>query len=438
MTENNQLSERELEILRLVATGASNKDIAKQLVISINTVKVHLRNIFSKLGVSSRTEATIYAVQMGIVQPRLSGSAGETDASILETELRSTGDFWTKYRWLWLMTLIAAILLMIIVIYMEWNDEPLPVSAPETIPLQDESRWQEHTRMQMPRKGFAGTVYDDQIYIIAGETTDGITNLVERYDSEDETWEILQSKNTPVTDISADAIGGLIYVPGGRFESGEVTDKLEVFNPLDGQWYSRSPMPMPLSAYALIAFEGKLYIFGGWNGNVYVGNVYVYDPSQDRWEEKTSMPTARGYAGAAVSSGKIFVFGGTNGDVLDVNEAYQPSLDDGDGTPWEVRAPLPEKRYGMGTASVADIIHVFGGEGLQGESHPDGNLAWKYFPKNDVWEEFLVPNNQTWVYLKAVPLGTQIFTLGGELEGKTSDINASYQAIFTVTIPVVR
>jgi len=65
--ENVPLSEREIEILQLVSQGKSNKEIAAELFISVNTVKVHLANIFTKIDVSSRTEATLYAIEHGIV-----------------------------------------------------------------------------------------------------------------------------------------------------------------------------------------------------------------------------------------------------------------------------------------------------------------------------------------------------------------------------------
>jgi len=62
------LTERELEILQLVAMGKTNKEIGQALFISDRTVQAHLSNIFSKLGVVSRTEAAMYAVRKGWIK----------------------------------------------------------------------------------------------------------------------------------------------------------------------------------------------------------------------------------------------------------------------------------------------------------------------------------------------------------------------------------
>jgi len=59
MPGSNDLIEREREILSLVAKGSSNKEIARDLNISTNTVNFNLRNIFTKVGANSRTEATL-------------------------------------------------------------------------------------------------------------------------------------------------------------------------------------------------------------------------------------------------------------------------------------------------------------------------------------------------------------------------------------------
>jgi DNA-binding NarL/FixJ family response regulator len=61
------LTAREGEVLRLVATGLSNADIAAQLVISLETVKTHVRNILTKLGAANRTQAVIAAYESGLM-----------------------------------------------------------------------------------------------------------------------------------------------------------------------------------------------------------------------------------------------------------------------------------------------------------------------------------------------------------------------------------
>src|SRR5215510_15110042 len=62
------LSRREVEVLKLIASGKSNKEIAAQLFVSEGTVKTHVLNIHHKLGVDDRTEAVVVAIKRGILQ----------------------------------------------------------------------------------------------------------------------------------------------------------------------------------------------------------------------------------------------------------------------------------------------------------------------------------------------------------------------------------
>ena len=70
------LTERETEVLQLLAQGQANKQIARSLSIAEKTVKVHVSNILGKLGVQSRTQATLYAIRIGLVSANASGIEG--------------------------------------------------------------------------------------------------------------------------------------------------------------------------------------------------------------------------------------------------------------------------------------------------------------------------------------------------------------------------
>jgi len=63
-----RLTEREIEVLKLVARGMNNRDIAKELFISENTVKNHVRNILEKLQIHSRMEAVMIAVRENLIE----------------------------------------------------------------------------------------------------------------------------------------------------------------------------------------------------------------------------------------------------------------------------------------------------------------------------------------------------------------------------------
>ncbi|MFC2042755.1 LuxR C-terminal-related transcriptional regulator [Chloroflexota bacterium] len=425
---NNQLSEREQEILLLVATGASNKEIAKELYISTNTVKVHLRNIFAKIGVNSRTEAAMYAVNTGIVtgvQP-----SGGIDTSEDAIEPLSEGGNNRSYIALILFLVLAG--LALVTFFLWRSTQPSSVDADVNVPT---SQWGTLAAMPTVRSGLAVAVYENQIYAIAGDTGGDVTNVVERYDPETDEWTSLASKPTAGKDVGAAVIGGKIYVPGGQLASGDTTDILEIYNPRDDSWSYGKPLPEAVSAYAIAAYEGRLYLFGGWDGEQYRTSVYEYNPVDDTWMAKSPLSVGRAYAGAAVAGAKIYIMGGYDGQrALADSDVYLPNLDNGVNNPWNKSTPLPEARYGMGVTSIAENIYLVGGINSKGKI--DNSVG--FFTQTGVWQQIQNPTTESWSGLDLVSLGTKIYAVGGMIDEDVIGNQWSYQAIYLTVLPIIK
>ena len=439
MIGTTELTEREKEILQLVATGTSNKDIAQQLFISTNTVKVHLRNTFAKIRVASRTEAAMYAVRTGLVQtatsPTVQTEQPDKDWSQSEQVASRTAmetapwHGWLSRQWAMVVLVILALGLAAgMGIFLTQRPASLPVVTAMPSPTSP-SRWKRLADMPTARSGLAVAAYENKIYAIGGEALQGVTGAVETFDPETNIWQKKSPKPLAVSDVGAAVIGGKIYIPGGRLRSGKVTNILEVYDPRQDRWEQGAALPMALSAYAMVAFEGRLYLFGGWDDKQYLDIVLVYDPDRDTWSTRTPMPSRRESSGAVVAGGKIYVLGGYAGKyALTANEEYLP-----DGDTWSVRAPLPVGRYAMGVASIADIVYVIGGIGK-----PDSNLSpLQYLYQQNKWQAFKDPFPQQWSSFGLVPHQTQLYGVGGQRNGITVAQNLSYQAIYTIMIPIV-
>lgn len=291
------------------------------------------------------------------------------------------------------------------------------------------NRWTSLGQLPEATSGLAAAVYNDQIYMIAGQTAKGITGAVYSYNFTQKQWNSLAAKPTPVMDVTAALLGGLIYIPGGKLSSGEMTNSVEAYDPTSNTWENRATLPVAESGYALVTFEGKLYLFGGWDGKEALATVYAYDPEMNQWTEKSAMPTAAAYAGAAVASGKIFVMGGFDGNkALATNLVYQPERDSNGDNPWEIEKPLPQARYAMGVTSLADFIFLVGGKG--------DSSAVEYSSQQNSWMAVDEPAEET--SLALIPYQTDIFSLGGSSSKELLAEFQGLQAIYTISVPIIK
>ena len=439
----NVLSEREIEILRLVARGLSNKEIARQLSISANTVKVHLRNVFSKLEVSSRTEATMVAVRQGWVavdrgapeSEAVARLAAEDTAAFLRPRVRPVTPITSWQRIFLLVALVAVVTALV------WTWPP-PAPAEKTLdnPLVDSprsvalaglsnlpSRWKEEGRTSVARGRLAVVAVDGLIYAIGGETPGGVTGVVEVYDPLQRTWTLGAAKPVPVANVGGAVLDGRIYVPGGSVASGQVTDVVEVYDPKADRWEQAVRLPQPRAAYALVVHGDKLYLFGGTDGQRDVDTVFVYDPATAGWQTGRPMPTARAFAGAATLDGRIYVVGGySDGRELDTCQVYVPGV-----ARWESCAPMLEGQGGLGLVAVGRALYAIGGGW-------EGYLVYNqwYDLDRQTWFRFETPVSGQWRNAGAAEVDGKVYVVGG-WSGKFLSLNLAYQATYKSFIPSV-
>lgn len=424
LSENKELSEREIEVVRLLAAGLSNKEIAGQLVLSVNTVKVHLRNIFAKLDVQSRTEATLVAIQRGWVSlplstplqldaAQVSGAISQpvaTPADIPRLVIEPPLPMWRR------VVLIAAAIVCAVGIVVSgvrasgsaaingdvFSDRP--VEANPALPSSGDTLWKNAAPMLTPRTRLAVAAVGSRLVAIGGDTQTGVTDAVEWFDPLTGNWTPGASKPAAASNVSAAVVGDQVYVAGGMTSAGVPTTTVDVYDANADTWSRLASLPAPRMAYASAAFDGKVYVFGGWDGSAYSEKVFVFDPTSGVWSSRAPMLAPRGFAAAAVAEQAIYVVGGFDGQVeSSACERYLPREDR-----WETCPSMSVGRGGLALVSLGSSLYAIGG-GWTGYLAFNEVLA----TGGDAWRTIPTPFTGQWRGLGAAIINSDIVAVGG-------------------------
>lgn len=415
-TRNTELSDREIEILQLLAAGLSNKEIAAKLFLSVNTVKVHLRNVFGKIDVQSRTEATLYAIGHGYVAMPGGGQVVNPETAAPEVPSAPALSIEPPLP-IGQRVMLVGLVLIAIGLALLVGPRSIAQSGSQAQPFSDsaltnasinsaasDTAWQALAPMSVERGRLAAAAIGNQIIVIGGETAGGVTGVVEVYDTQTQRWRNGSNKPIPVANVDAGVIDDKVIVPGGYTATGVPTTTVEVYDVATDTWTRLAALPAPRFAYSSVVLKNQMYVFGGWDGSSYSSSVYAYAAANDRWLTRASMPIARGFTGAAVLNNAIYVVGGyADGHEFDTCERYIPDRDR-----WETCAPLTVARGGLGLAVVANRLYAIGG-GWTGYL----TFSERYDPQSDSWAVAPTPFTGQWRGMGVATIGNDIYAVGG-------------------------
>jgi len=460
-----QFSDREIDVLQSMVKGLTNQQIANDLGISVHTVKAHVRNIFSKTGAASRTEATLYAVRNRIVSVN-PGEEPESffapDALVVQKAEIVTSDLEENPPTPLLLPEIAplpenpmpkkptsnlpmlkflvqnglniGILLVGLILFgliflrspqSSGTNQPTP-GTQSVVLSQLSPNWTPRAALPVTQTAAAAASLNGSIFLIGGYNAAGVTGAVWRYDPDSDTWRSLSAKPNPVRDAQAVALNGKIYLPGGKKADGTISNLLEVYDPTSQAWTAAKPLPSPRSAYSLAALEGRMYLFGGTDGTQTLADVFAYDPQTDSWQTQTAMPTPRAYGGAVVLDGKIYLIGGENGGTsLAVNEEYVPANEGKQ--PWTPRAPLPKAQSHFGLGATSKFICLLGGK-------PEKTIMF-YDIRTDTWNISSSSKMNFGIQPSVVERDSSLFVLDTNTDRSTSDL-IELRLLYSLTMPI--
>jgi outer membrane protein assembly factor BamB len=257
---------------------------------------------------------------------------------------------------------------------------------PESLTLPSEAiDWIERAPMPTVSVAYAYATLDGKIYIIGGDVDGdsyGASTLLQRYDPTTNAWEtdtnhggMLAPLPAPRAVMVAGVINGKIHTVGGWDENYGYQDEHFVYDPAANTWSTADPLPdYPIGQFG-VAWQNKLYVFGGWSGT-YRNNVYEY-AEPGGWTARADMPTARNHGTAAVYGNTIYaIAGNAGGTPSTVVEAYHPISDT-----WTTGlAALPAPKHWIGSSGAPVLA---GGIYVIGPNVSDDVFA--YDPPSDTW-----------------------------------------------------
>jgi len=209
-----------------------------------------------------------------------------------------------------------------------------------------------------------------------------------RAETSADSWATMAPMPTARSVLGVTAVNGRIYAIGGSNTSGMISGlpafamygqatsgfvgTNEEYDPSTNTWANKAPMPTPRMAFAIAAYQNKIYCIGGRTTTGYTNINEVYNPASDTWVTKAPMPNANGWLTANIVGDKIYVI-----DDSGNNYVYEPATDS-----WTTKTSVPSGAFdGYASTALDSKIYVVGGL----SKGQDSNLNFIFDTQTDNW-----------------------------------------------------